>query len=64
MKYSEVTAKSSDELKSDLTKLKKELFNLRFQIVAGEQVNLGRFKQIRKDVARIKTFLSTQKKAG
>lgn len=58
MKFAEVQGKSRDELKELALGLKKEMFNLRFQQVTGELANLSRFKQVRRDIARIKTALS------
>ncbi len=58
-------SKDLDEtaLKEKLVGCKKELLNLRFQLASGELSNTARFKQVRKEVARISTFL-TQKKHG
>ncbi|MGB1539880.1 MAG: 50S ribosomal protein L29 [Rickettsiales bacterium] len=57
MKAAELRGKSADELKGQLVELKKELFNLRFQQATGELQNPARFRQVRRDVARIKTLL-------
>lgn len=57
-KATELRAKSADELKSLLLDLSKEQFNLRFQRAAGELENTARFRQVRRDVARIKTLLA------
>lgn len=58
MKASEVRAKSVDELKDELLALKKEQFNLRFQAASGQLENTGRVRQVRRDIARIKTLLT------
>jgi len=58
MKASDVRAKSVDELRRDLMGLKKEQFNLRFQKASGQLENTGRVKQVRRDIARIKTILT------
>lgn len=58
MKFAEVQGKSRDELKELALNLKKELFNLRFQQATGELASLSRFKQVRRDIARVKTALS------
>jgi large subunit ribosomal protein L29 len=55
---------SIEKLKESLFLLKKELFNLRFQLTLGELNNTSRFKVIKKDVARINTELSRRKNAG
>ncbi len=57
MKPSEVRDLSDDQLVDELTKLKREQFNLRFQKATGQLENTTRFRQIRRDVARIKTAL-------
>ena len=63
MKAADVRAKSADELKDELTKLKKEQFNLRFQRATNQLENTARVRQVRKDIARIKTVLSEKAKA-
>lgn len=62
MKAADLRAKSADELNTLLLDLSKEQFNLRFQRAAGELQNPARFRQVRRDVARIKTLLA-QKQA-
>jgi large subunit ribosomal protein L29 len=57
--------KSVDELGEQLVKLKKEQFNLRFQRANGQLENTGRVRALRKDIARIETVLTEQRrKAG
>ncbi len=57
--------KSADELSDQLVKLKKEQFNLRFQRANGQLENTGRVRQVRRDIARIETVLTEQRrKAG
>jgi large subunit ribosomal protein L29 len=55
MKASDVKAMTPDQLKDELLKLKKEQFNLRFQKATGQIENTARVRQIRRDIARIKT---------
>jgi large subunit ribosomal protein L29 len=55
MKASEVKQLTDDQLKEELLKLKKEQFNLRFQKAAGQIDNTARVRQVRRDIARIKT---------
>lgn len=62
MKASEVNDLTSDQLKDELIKLKKEQFNLRFQAATGQLENTARVRQVRRDIARINTF-ATQKEA-
>ena len=54
-KISDIRANSADQLTEQLGQLKKEQFNTRFQRAAGETGSLGRVKQVRRDIARIKT---------
>jgi large subunit ribosomal protein L29 len=44
-------------------KLKKEQFNLRFQRATGQLENTARVREVRRDIARLKTF-AQQKRAG
>ncbi len=55
MKAVEIRAMSVDERQEQLLSLKKELFNLRFQQANGREGNTARVRQIRRDIARIKT---------
>jgi len=57
MNASDVRAKTVDELKDALVQLRKESFNLRFQAASGQLENTARFRQVRRDIARIKTVL-------
>ena len=50
--------KTNDELKEHLKLLRKEQFNLRFQVSNGQNENPARFKQIRREIACIKTILN------
>jgi len=56
MKAAEVRAQSLDQMNEELAKLKKEQFNLRFQKATGQLEKTARVKQIRRDIARIKTI--------
>ena len=58
----ELRMKTEDQLKADLANLKKEAFNLRFQQANGKLENTARVRAVRRDVARIMTFLG--QKAG
>lgn len=55
-RLSDISAMSVDQLQDELVKLKKEQFNLRFQRATGQLENTGRVKEVRRDIARIKTF--------
>ncbi|MBT4017615.1 MAG: 50S ribosomal protein L29 [Alphaproteobacteria bacterium] len=59
MKAEELRGKSADELQAQLLDLKKESLNLRFQQASGQLENTARMRQVRRDVARIKTQLRT-----
>ncbi len=63
MNASDVRAKSADELNDELASLKKEQFNLRFQKATGQLEKTSRVKQVRRDIARIKT-IAAEKSAG
>jgi large subunit ribosomal protein L29 len=56
MKVHQVRGMTIDQLDDELIKLKKEQFNLRFQAASGQLENTARVRQIRRDVARIKTI--------
>ena len=56
MKASDVKAMTDDQLKDELMKLKKEQFNLRFQKASGQLENTARVREVRRDIARIKTM--------
>jgi large subunit ribosomal protein L29 len=55
MKANDVKLMTPDQLKDELLRLKKEQFNLRFQKATGQIENTARVRQIRRDIARIKT---------
>ena len=63
-KAEDFRAKSTDELGSQLTNLKKEQFNLRFQRANGQVENTGRIRVLRRDIARIQTVLTEQRRAA
>lgn len=57
MKASELREKSGMELKDEILSLLQEQFNLRMQRASGQMSKPHRMKQIRRDIARIKTIL-------
>ena len=58
-KYIEsLKAMSAEQLQEELTNAKKELFNLRFQNATNQLENTGRIKEVRKNIARIQTFIN------
>ncbi len=56
--------KSADELKVQVAELKKELFNLRFQQASGELSNTARFREAKREIARILTHLRSSQNAA
>jgi large subunit ribosomal protein L29 len=54
---------TADQLSDELLNLKKEQFNLRFQRATGQLENTGRVREVRRDIARVKT-LQRQKSAS
>ena len=60
---SDLKAMSADQLTDELLNLKKEQFNLRFQRATGQLENTGRVREVRRDIARVKT-LQRQKTAA
>lgn len=57
MKASEIRDLTTQELENKLTDLKKELFALRFQHTVNQLDNPARLKDVKKDIARVKTIL-------
>ena len=64
MKTEDLRTKSADELKESLVGLRKEKFNLRFQQASGQLENTARVRQVRRDIARIKTILRDKQQAA
>jgi large subunit ribosomal protein L29 len=60
MKAGDLRARSEDQLREQLLQLKKEQFNLRFQKATGQLENTARVREVRRDIARIKTILAAQ----
>ena len=63
MKPGDLRAMTLDQLEDEVLKLAKERFNLRFQRATGQLENTARVRQVRRDIARIKT-IAAQKRAG
>ena len=57
MKAEELRGKTADQLNDQLLDLRKESFNLRFQQASGQLENTARVRQVRRDIARIKTVV-------
>jgi large subunit ribosomal protein L29 len=55
-RLSDIKAMSQDQLQDELLNLKKEQFNLRFQRATGQLENTSRVREVRKDIARVRTL--------
>jgi large subunit ribosomal protein L29 len=60
----DMRAKSDDQLSADLADLKKEAFNLRFQAATNQLERPARIKEVRRDIARIKTLQGERARAA
>lgn len=58
MKAAELRDKTPDQLQDEILKLKKEQFNLRFQMATGQLENTARVGVVRRSIARLKTVLN------
>jgi len=63
MKAEDIRALSDDQITDALLKLKKEQFNLRFQDATGQLEKTARVRQVRRDIARVKTIQAEKKSA-
>jgi large subunit ribosomal protein L29 len=63
LQVSDLRAMTVDQLDDELLKLKKEQFNLRFQRATGQLENTSRVREVRRDIARVKT-VAGQKRAA
>ena len=64
MKASDIRTMTADQLDDELAKLKKEQLNLRFQQATGQLENTVRVRQVRRDIARIRTIAAEKQAAG
>ena len=55
MKAADIRAMTIDQIEDEVLKLKKEQFNLRFQRATGQLENTSRVREVRRDIARLKT---------
>jgi large subunit ribosomal protein L29 len=55
MKPADIRAMTIDQIDDEVLKLKKEHFNLRFQRATGQLENTARVREVRRDIARLKT---------
>ncbi len=63
MKAADIKAMTIDQIDDEVLKLKKEQFNLRFQRATGQLENTARVREVRRDIARLKT-VARQKRQG
>ena len=64
MKPDDLRSMTIDQLDDEVLKLKKEQFNLRFQRATGQLENTSRVRQVRRDIARIKTIATEKRPAA
>ena len=62
MKASDIRARTLDELTEEVETLSKEIFNLRFQRASGQLENTARVREVRRNIARIKTILGERRR--
>lgn len=63
-KIADLKAKSDDQLSEQLTELKREAFNLRFQAATSQLEKPSRIREVRRDIARIKTLQGERAQAA
>jgi len=61
MKVADIRAMTIDQIDDEVLKLKKEQFNLRFQRATGQLENTARVREVRRDIARLKTIARTKR---
>ena len=64
MKKNQFSDLSAAELNDKVVELKKELFNLRFQLATGQLENTAAIGECKKDIARVKTIMRQREMAG
>ncbi len=64
MKAEDLKGKTADELGKMLVDLRKEQFNLRFQQSQGQLDDVSKMRKTRRDIARVKTFLTQAEQAA
>ena len=63
-KFEDMRLKSDDQLSADLVDLKREQFNLRFQAATNQLERPARIKEVRRDIARIKTLQTERSRSA
>lgn len=64
MKPADIRQKTDDELEEQLTELRREALNLRFQKSSGQLEATSRVRAVRHDIARITTILNERRRAA
>jgi large subunit ribosomal protein L29 len=64
IKASDLRARTVDELTEEADTLGREIFNLRFQRASGQLENTARVRQVRRQIARIRTILGERRRAA
>jgi len=62
MKPADIRAMTVDQIDDEVLKLKKEHFNLRFQRASGQLENTARVREVRRDIARLKTIAGAKRR--
>ena len=63
-KFEDLRVKSDDQLSAELSELKREQFNLRFQAATNQLERPARIREVRRDIARIKTLQTERTSAA
>ena len=63
MKKKEIKKMTKSQAQKDIEKLKKDLFNLRFQKINGQVTNPSKIRQTKRNIARLKTLVGAQENA-
>ncbi len=61
MRISEIRQLSDEEISHRVIDLKDELFRLRFQLISGQLQNYRRIRQVKREIARVKTIIQERK---
>ncbi|MBK17355.1 MAG: 50S ribosomal protein L29 [Rhodospirillaceae bacterium] len=64
MDAADIRTKTDDELTDQLQELKKEALNLRFQRASGQLEATARIRQVRRDIARVRTVMGERRQAA
>jgi large subunit ribosomal protein L29 len=64
MKSADIRAMTIDQIDDEVLKLKKEHFNLRFQRASGQLENTARVREVRRDIARLKTIAQSKRQGS